>query len=87
MPNDFKSQQNDRSFESKASPQDLDCASDLHAAIQHIETGTGKLAITLLSKYSTCHETHPTCPYRGQNCAIPDLLEGFFNNQPNSGQG
>jgi hypothetical protein len=63
----------------KPSPgSELDCAGDLRIAIAHIEAGTGKFGLTLLSKYANCHITHETCPCRGEDCAIPELLEGFY---------
>ncbi len=62
----------------------LDCADDLNSAIAHIEAGTGKMGMTLLTKYRDCHKTHATCPFKGDACALPELLEGFFQNQGKS---
>jgi len=63
---------------------DLDCADDLKNAIAHIEAGTGKMGMTLLTKYQDCHETHKSCPFKGDACVLPELLEGFFQNQDKS---
>lgn len=56
---------------------ELDCAADLRRAVAHIEAGTGTMGLTLLSKYRDCHANHPSCAYRGDDCAIPELLSGF----------
>lgn len=57
---------------------DLDCARDLRTAMIHIDEERLNLAMALLSKWEKCNETHPTCRYRGDDCALQDLIKGFF---------
>lgn len=58
-------------------PQSLDCAKDLNLALMHIEVGTHMLATTFLERYRGCHEQHMTCPYKGECCAVQDVIDGF----------
>ena len=59
------------------SSRNLNCAADLKIAIAHIEAGTGKLGLALLSKYERCAITNKDCSYNGDSCVIPELLEGY----------
>lgn len=57
---------------------ELACAADLKTAIAHIEAGTPKFGIALLSKYRNCKQTNQSCRYSGGDCAIPEIIEGFY---------
>jgi len=59
-------------------PQKLDCSDDLRLALLHLDQKQMTLALTLLTKWEGCNESHLTCPYRGEDCAVQDLIEGFF---------
>ncbi len=66
-------------------PEPLNCEADLHTAIAHIEAGTPKFGLVLLSKYQNCPHTNDECRYNGDECAIPELLEGFFGRRSDQG--
>lgn len=52
----------------------LDCSADLKTALlQQV-----RMALTLLSKWEGCNVEHADCPFRGEDCAVQDLIEGFF---------
>jgi|GEM_PF-1178312 len=55
----------------------LDCAKDLNLALKHIEVGSYMLASTFLGKHTGCHERHKSCPYKGEDCAVQDVIKGF----------
>jgi len=59
-------------------PNDLDCTPDVQNALKFINLGQVEIAIAHLSKRKGCHLRHPTCPYTGEDCAVQDLIEGFF---------
>jgi len=56
----------------------LDCAASLRTAIHHIEHNRLNMAITTLTSSKDCHIRHETCPFRGQDCAVQDIISGFF---------
>jgi hypothetical protein len=60
---------------------ELDCEKNLHIALVHLENDSIPLAMAALTAYEGCHLAHKTCPYRGEDCAVQDLIEGFFKNQ------
>ena len=66
-------------------PQNLDCAKDLNLALKHIEVASHMLASTFLEKYKGCHERHTICPYRGEDCAVQDVIDGFCSDQREAG--
>jgi len=58
---------------------DLDCSTEINIALVHLKNGTPNLALGLLSGYKGCHLKHQTCEYRGEDCAVQDLIAGFFD--------
>jgi hypothetical protein len=56
----------------------LDCSRDLKTALMHIDQHQAKLALTLLTAWQGCHKTHPNCPFRGEDCAVQDVIVGFL---------
>lgn len=66
------------SFLKEPTTEDLDCAAVLNKALAHIGNKNERLTLPLLMEYKGCHKTHPTCPYKGDDCAVQDVLKGLL---------
>ncbi len=60
----------------------LDCSDPFQKALIHLDSRSPSLAATVLRKFKGCHLTHPSCPLRGDECLVQDILEGYFENVP-----
>jgi len=59
---------------------DLDCTEALQKALIFIEQNNMGIAMTALTPFQGCNKTHQTCEFKGDDCAVQDLIDGFFEN-------
>lgn len=55
----------------------LDCQEDLKKALDWGKADSLKFAQLLLARWKGCHLTHESCEFRGDDCAVQDVIEGF----------
>lgn len=55
----------------------LDCQEDLKKALDWGRVDNPKFAKLLLARWQGCHLTHESCEFRGADCAVQDVIEGF----------
>jgi len=60
-------------------PANVECAPTLQLALRHIESNSDMLVLPILEGYLGCNKRHRTCPYKGEDCAVQDVIRGLLS--------